>query len=87
VMGTPRSPLLILSDNQGAIALNKRHQNSKKLRHVDIRHHFVRNHVEAGRMRLEHVSSDNMVADIFTKALPTESHQSCCARMGLQPLG
>lgn len=59
----------ILCDNQGAIALAKnpiKHQRSK---HIDIRYHFLRDEIEAKRLTLNYVASENNIANIFTKPL------------------
>ncbi|GJR48572.1 retrovirus-related pol polyprotein from transposon TNT 1-94 [Tanacetum coccineum] len=45
------------------------HSQSK---HVDIRHHFIREQVENGVVELYFVTTDYQLADIFTKALPRE---------------
>ncbi|GKD46209.1 retrovirus-related pol polyprotein from transposon TNT 1-94 [Tanacetum coccineum] len=55
-----------------AIALccnNVQHSRSK---HIDIRHHFIREQVEKGVVELYFVTTDYQLADIFTKALPRE---------------
>ncbi|GJZ31780.1 retrovirus-related pol polyprotein from transposon TNT 1-94 [Tanacetum coccineum] len=57
-------------DNQSAIALccnNVQHSWSK---HIDIRHHFIREQVENDVVELYFVTTDYQLADIFTKALP-----------------
>nr|GEY55215.1 retrovirus-related Pol polyprotein from transposon TNT 1-94 [Tanacetum cinerariifolium] len=59
-------------DNRSAIALccnNVQHFTSK---HIDIRHHFIREQVERGVVELYFVSTDYQLADIFTKALPRQ---------------
>ncbi|GKD16572.1 retrovirus-related pol polyprotein from transposon TNT 1-94, partial [Tanacetum coccineum] len=58
--------------NRSAIALccnNVQHSRSK---HIDIRHHFIREDVEKGVVELYFVTTDYQLADIFTKALPRE---------------
>ncbi|GKA61573.1 copia protein [Tanacetum coccineum] len=53
-------------DNRSAIALccnNVQHSRSK---HIDIRHHFIREQVEKGVVELYFVSTDYQLADIFT---------------------
>nr|GEX81212.1 copia protein [Tanacetum cinerariifolium] len=57
-------------DNRSAIALccnNVQHSRSK---HIDIRHHFIREKVERGVVELYFEMTDYQLADIFTKALP-----------------
>ncbi|GJY88270.1 retrovirus-related pol polyprotein from transposon TNT 1-94 [Tanacetum coccineum] len=59
-------------DNKSAIALccnNVQHSRSK---HIDIRHHFIREQVEKGVVELYFVRTKYQLADIFTKALPRE---------------
>ncbi|GJY61198.1 hypothetical protein Tco_1355849 [Tanacetum coccineum] len=59
-------------DNRSAIALcynNVQHSPSK---HIDIRHHFIREQVEKGAVELYFVMMDYQLMDIFTKALPRE---------------
>ncbi|GJT14903.1 integrase, catalytic region, zinc finger, CCHC-type containing protein [Tanacetum coccineum] len=59
-------------DNKSAIALccnNVQHSRSK---HINIRHHFIREQVEKGVVELYFVRTEYQLADIFTKALPRE---------------
>ena len=60
-------PLLICNDNQSAIALVKNPQKHSRTKHIDIRHHFIREHYQSGDITLDHVESERNVADIFTK--------------------
>ncbi|GKD40964.1 retrovirus-related pol polyprotein from transposon TNT 1-94 [Tanacetum coccineum] len=57
-------------NNKSAIALccnNVQHSRSK---HIDIRHHFIREQVDKGVVELYFVRTAYLLADIFTKALP-----------------
>nr|GEU85383.1 integrase, catalytic region, zinc finger, CCHC-type, peptidase aspartic, catalytic [Tanacetum cinerariifolium] len=68
----PRAWIPLYCDNRSAIALcynNIQHYRSK---HIDIRHHFIREQVENGVVELYFVIMDYQLADIFTKALPKE---------------
>ncbi|GJR13053.1 integrase, catalytic region, zinc finger, CCHC-type containing protein [Tanacetum coccineum] len=59
-------------DNKSVIALccnNVQHSRSK---HINIRHHFIREQVEKGVVELYFVRTEYQLADIFTKALPRE---------------
>nr|GEX60954.1 retrovirus-related Pol polyprotein from transposon TNT 1-94 [Tanacetum cinerariifolium] len=59
-------------DNKSAIALccsNVQHSRSK---HIDIRFHFIQEHVENGVIELYFVNTEYQLADIFTKALGRE---------------
>ena len=46
---------------------------SARSKHVDIRHHFIRDHVQAGSFSTTWIPTADMPADIFTKALPSIS--------------
>ena len=63
-------PTVIREDNQGAIAMAKNPVGLKRTRHIDIKHHFVREAVDAGTITLEYCETKQMLADILTKPLP-----------------
>ncbi|GJT97418.1 retrovirus-related pol polyprotein from transposon TNT 1-94 [Tanacetum coccineum] len=73
-------------DNRSAIALccnNVQHSRSK---HIDIRHHFIREQVEKGVVELYFVTTDYQLADIFTKALPRERFEFLLPCLGMKSL-
>ena len=43
-----------------------------RTKHIEIRHHFLRDHAQKGDMALEFVSTKYQLADIFTKPLSEE---------------
>ncbi|GKA85738.1 integrase, catalytic region, zinc finger, CCHC-type containing protein [Tanacetum coccineum] len=73
-----------LCDNKSAIALccnNFQHSMSK---HIDIRHHFIREQVEKGVVVLYFMRTEYQLADIFTKALPRERFKFILPRLGMK---
>jgi hypothetical protein len=62
-------PMTLLSNNQSAIALTKDSQFHARSKHIDIRYHFIRWIVNDGKIALEYYPTDDMAADILTKAL------------------
>lgn len=42
---------------------------TKRTKHIDVKHYFIRDCVEQELVIMEYVSTDNQQADIFTKAL------------------
>ncbi|GJY71449.1 retrovirus-related pol polyprotein from transposon TNT 1-94 [Tanacetum coccineum] len=73
-------------DNKSAIALccnNVQHSRSK---HIDIRHHFIREQVENRVVELYFVETNYQLADILTKALPRERFEFLLPRLGMQCL-
>jgi hypothetical protein len=63
------SPVLINEDNQGAIAISTNPVMHSTSKHISIKQHFIREKVQDGDVRLEYVSTENMLADALTKAL------------------
>ena len=63
-------PFPILSDNQAACSLSNSPAISARSKHIDIRHHFIRDHVQAGSFSTTWIPTADMPADIFTKILP-----------------
>jgi hypothetical protein len=61
-------PLLI--DNTGSIAVSGGEKVTRNARHIDIRYHHIRDLIQKGLIEVLHVSSNQMAADGFTKALP-----------------
>ena len=57
-------------DNQGALAIAVDPISHDKVKHIDIRYHFIREQVEDGIVKLEYVPTEDMLADFLTKAQP-----------------
>lgn len=62
-------------DNQSSIRLIKNPEFHKRTKHIDVRYHFIRERYEENLFNLNYVSSDEQLADIFTKALPKSRFQ------------
>ena len=86
-LGVPQSgPTVLSEDNQACIALSRDqgvlHARTK---HIDIRHHFLRQLVQRGEIVLVHISTKLQTADMLTKALSREifeTHRSVLMGMG-----
>jgi hypothetical protein len=65
------SGVTIYEDNTGAEAMAKNASHYSKTKHIHIRYHFIRELVSRGQIVVERMSTENMLADILTKALPT----------------
>ena len=61
--------ILIYCDNTNAINIFKNPCQHKRTKHIDIRHHFLRDNVEKGLISMNFCSTDEQIANIFTKAL------------------
>ena len=73
----------IRCDNTSAINLSKNPVQHSRMKHIEIRHHFLRDHVQKGNCVLEFVDTKNQLADIFTKPLPKETFFAIRRELGL----
>lgn len=78
-----KKPMQIYSDNNGAISLSKNACVSQRSKHIDVRYHFIREKVENKRIKIGHVCTEQMIADMFTKALSKPKIQSYMSSLGL----
>jgi hypothetical protein len=63
----PSEQIRVYEDNQGAMKIAKSTCTHKKSKHVNIRYHFVREHVAEGKIVLTWIPTNNMLADLLTK--------------------
>ncbi|GKD81257.1 hypothetical protein Tco_1348096 [Tanacetum coccineum] len=64
---TPMVP--IFYDNTSAIAISNNLVLHSRIKHIDIRYHFIRDHVLKGDIELHFILTQYQLADIFTKPL------------------
>lgn len=68
--------------NCGCIGLAKNVE-SKRIKHIDIKHHFLRDHVAAGTVKIEPIGTTDQEADLFTKSLDNVRFQDLRSRLGV----
>jgi hypothetical protein len=59
----------LLCDNESAIKLTNNLVQHARKKHIDVRHHFIRDHQQKGNICIESVGTEDQLADIFTKLL------------------
>jgi len=69
--------LTILNDNLGAKKLVENPGFHSRSKHIDVRHHFVREALSNQIVKIEHIPTDDMISDVMTKGLPGPKHQKC----------
>nr|GEW08420.1 hypothetical protein [Tanacetum cinerariifolium] len=57
-----------------------------RTKHIAVRYHFIKERVEKGTIELYFVKTDYQLADIFTKALPTDHFNYLVHRLGMRSL-
>ena len=75
--------LTLYCDNMSAINISKNPTQQSRTKHINIRHHFIRDLVEDKIVTLEHVATDNQLADIFTKALDANKFETLRGKLGM----
>jgi hypothetical protein len=76
----------IRCDNNGAITMACNPQFHKRAKHIDIRHHWIRDQVQEGAIDVQGCRDPDQTADILTKALARPKHKKHCDEMGLAPV-
>jgi hypothetical protein len=71
------SKVPLLCDNESAIRLVDNPVEHNRTKHIDIRHHFLRDHQQKGDIDIYHISTENQLADIFTKPLDEKRFAGC----------
>jgi len=73
----------IKCDNTSAISLTKNHVLHSRTKHIEIRHHFLKDHVEKKDVSFEYVDTKDQLTDIFTKPLPFEPFLKIRRELGI----
>ena len=71
-------------DNQSAIAVTRNPEHHGRMKHLDVRHFWLRDVVKAGVIDVRYISTKDMPADIMTKSLPKATVENMRAMVGLR---
>ncbi|KAK9669245.1 hypothetical protein RND81_13G119000 [Saponaria officinalis] len=80
----PTDSTTILFDNMSAIAMTKNQVFHSSSKHIEIRHHFIRELVESQEIKIQFCKTGEQLTDIFTKALPPEKFIEFRQQLGVQ---
>ena len=83
-LDTSTESINVFSNNQSIISLIKSGTQSSKRKHIDVHYHYILDIVERGEVKVNFVSSTEMVADLMTKGLSLEKFREHVTRMGLR---
>jgi hypothetical protein len=72
-----------MTDSKGSMDLAKNPEHHARTKHIDIRHHFIREKVADGTVRMMFVGTDHMGADILTKPLAKIRHHFLLSLLGI----
>ncbi|GKA54561.1 hypothetical protein Tco_0753510 [Tanacetum coccineum] len=82
--GYKYNKILMYCDSKSAIAISCNSVQHSHTKHINIRYHFIKEHVEKGTMELYFVGTEYQLADLFTKALPKERFEYLVHRIGMR---
>ena len=68
-LGIPIGIVPICSDNNGAIFIGSNPIQERRIKHIDVRYHYIRECVENGDVEILRVDTEDNTADMFTKPL------------------
>ena len=78
-------PFPLLCDNQSAITLVQSEAISSRSKHIDVRYHFIRDHISDGSFSTTWIPTSDMTADILTKPLLSNLFLQHRQSLGLVP--
>lgn len=71
----------LFSDSQSAIQIAENPIHHRRTKHIDVRHHYIREMVRMCKVKLSYLPTNEMPADVLTKGLSRESHERCMKGM------
>lgn len=83
LINEPMAPIKIFCDNRSAVCMSQNNLYSARTKHIDIRHHFVRELIESKKVVIDSIGTDLMIADNLTKPVNGNKHAFCTNKMGL----
>ncbi|GJS63836.1 retrovirus-related pol polyprotein from transposon TNT 1-94 [Tanacetum coccineum] len=76
----------IYCDSKSATAISCNPVQHSRTKHIAVRYHFIKEHVEKGTIELYFVKTDYQLADLFTKALPVDRFNYLVRYLGMHSL-
>ncbi|GJX16644.1 putative ribonuclease H-like domain-containing protein [Tanacetum coccineum] len=73
-------------DSKAAIAISCNPVQHSRTKHIDVRYHFIKEHVEKGIVELFFLGTEYQLAELFTKALPEDRFKYLVRRLGMRCL-
>ncbi|KAL1201540.1 Retrovirus-related Pol polyprotein from transposon RE1 [Cardamine amara subsp. amara] len=74
---------VVYCDNVGATYLCANPVFHSRMKHVALDYHFIRNQVQAGTLRVSHISTCDQLADVLTKPLPHAPFHHLICKIGV----
>jgi hypothetical protein len=82
-LGYGQETTTIMEDNQACISIAENPAQHSRTKHIDVRYHFIREHVRVKDIKLEYISTKENTADTLTKALAKDQFENLRGRLGV----
>ena len=82
---TSQEPTTIFADNQGTIAFATNEKMHRRMKHIDVKFHFIKKLIKDKIIHLKYHPTSQMTADIFTKILSPTIYECHTKFLGLTP--
>lgn len=79
-----RGAMQMFCDNKGAVDMAHNNNSSDKTKHIDVKLKFIHNEIEKNKIKLNHIGTHEMSADVLTKALTKEKFNNCVNCFGFK---
>ena len=76
-------PFIVHTDSLSALSQAYDPAIKSRAKHIDVRYHYFKDLIETGLITLTHVSTDEMLADVFTKPLSKQLFIKFCQQIGI----
>jgi hypothetical protein len=73
----------LICDNTSAIFVAKNLVFHKRMRHLEGRHHFLRDHIEKRDIEMRYIDTERQLDDIFTKYLDSSRFAALRGEIGV----
>jgi len=80
-------PITVHCDNTAVVAIAKNPGNHNGTKHIEIRHLYIRQLVNRGRANIKYCWTEDMIADILTKAISTRLFLKLRHMLGVREVG
>ncbi len=76
--------ILIYCDSKCARSIIEDPENHRRVKHIDVKYFFVREQQEIGTIKMTQISTEEQIADMFTKPLSKRKFEKMRTKMGIQ---
>ena len=82
-LGFQQDVLVIFCDSQSDVHLTRNSKYHSRTKHIEIKHHFIRDIVDTGDIIVEKIHTTENPADMLTKPLPSAKFDHCLNLAGI----